>query len=269
MQESKSRRIAFSNRYMFNRVMLNESICKGVIEAVLGIHPARVDYLNAEQALEVAPDSHGIRMDVYAESSGIVYDIEMQAHAQFALGKRFRYYQGAIDTSHLRRSQTYGELPESYIVFLCLHDPFCRSLPVYSFERSCKENADVNIDCGSHWRVLNASAWEEEGTEDLRNLLRYLQTGETADDPLIRRIEAEVEAANEDARWSDMVWSVTTIEENDRQQRIMQLREAREQGEQRVERLVSLLLDDNRIDDIRRQTNDVEYRNSLFEKYGI
>lgn len=254
---------------MFNRVMLNESICKGVIEAVLNIRPSRIDYLNTEQAMEVSLDSHGVRMDVYVESSDRVYDIEMQVSREPSLGRRFRYYQSAIDSGLLKKSDEYGTLAESHIVFLCLYDPFGFALPVYSFERICTEDGRVDIACGSHWRVLNASAWEEEGNAGLRSLLKYLQTGDIDDDSLIREIQTEVDAANEDARWSDMVWSVSTIEENDMRRHRMELREAEEQGEQRVERLVGLLLDDDRMDDIRRQLDDHAYRRSLFEEYGI
>ncbi len=277
MSEREPKRIAFSNRYMFNRVMLNESICKGVIETVLGIRPTCVNYLNAEQAIEVRPGSRGIRMDVYVEASGKVYDIEMQVYTQLALGRRFRYYQSAIDTNLLKKSEAYDKLPESYIVFLCLADPFGFSLPVYSFERTCRENPEVDIDCGAHWRALNASAWHREEASGLRNLLKYLETGDPSDDPLIKGIEAEVEAANNDARWVKMAWAGITIEENDRMQYRMRLHEATargleqglEQGERRIERLIDLLLDDGRIDDVRRQIHDIEYREALLEEYGI
>lgn len=281
MAKQQNRRISFSNRYMFDRVMCDKFICKGVIEATLGIRPSRIDYVNAEQALEVNPESRGIRMDVYVESDDRVYDIEMQVRAELALGRRFRYYQSAIDSGLLRKSQDYGQLSESYIVFLCLADPFGGSLPVYTFERMCAEDASVDIACGSHWRVLNASAWQEEDAGSLRNLLYYLHTGYVADDPLIEGIDAAVDRANGDARWSEMVWSVSTIEENDKRRTRMLVREAEErgvakgieqgveQGENRLERLVNALLDANRIDDLQRQVNDEALRESLYEEFGL
>ena len=62
-------RIAFTNRWMFGRVMLDESVCKDVIRCVLGIEAERIEYLNAEQVLEPAIDSRGVRMDVYARDA--------------------------------------------------------------------------------------------------------------------------------------------------------------------------------------------------------
>ena len=60
MPKKKREYLAFSNRYMFGRVMLNEAICKGVIETVLGIRPTRIEYLNSEQVLEVDPQSREV-----------------------------------------------------------------------------------------------------------------------------------------------------------------------------------------------------------------
>lgn len=285
MANPKTKRISFSNRYMFGRVMTDESLCAGVIEAVLGIRPSHIDYLNAEQAREVNPQSRGIRMDVYVESDGRVYDIEMQVQPEVALGRRFRYYQSAIDSGLLRRSQDYGELAESHIVFLCLADPFGASLPVYTIERSCKEDPRIDISCGAHWHVLNAGSWEAAPVGTLRNLLEYMHNGSVAEDPLIEGIDAAVNEANADSRWSDMVWSVSTIEENDRRRARMMEREAMErglakgieqgiqqgieQGEHRLERLVNALLDADRIDDLQRQVSDEAFRESLYEEFGI
>lgn len=66
----RQRRVDFTNSWMFGRVMTDESICRDVIRAVLGIEAVRIDYLNAEQVLDPAPESHGVRMDVYARERG-------------------------------------------------------------------------------------------------------------------------------------------------------------------------------------------------------
>ena len=68
--QKRRRRVDFTNNWMFGRVMTDESICRDVIRAVLGIEAVRIDYLNAEQVLDPAPESHGVRMDVYARERG-------------------------------------------------------------------------------------------------------------------------------------------------------------------------------------------------------
>ncbi len=44
------RKIPFTNRWMFNRVMLDESICRKVVRAATGVEPGRVDDLKRASA---------------------------------------------------------------------------------------------------------------------------------------------------------------------------------------------------------------------------
>ncbi len=280
MPKKKREYLAFSNRYMFGRVMLNETICKGVIETVLGIRPTRIEYLNSEQVLEVDPQSRGIRMDVYVESDNEVFDIEMQVYSESVLGRRMRYYQSTIDANLLGKSENYRVLPESYIVFLCVDDPFGMGHPVYTFERSCTEDSTIDIACGSHWRVLNASAWASEHSERLRHLLRYVCNGKVNDDPLVKAIDTEVAMVNKDDVWLDNIWSVSTLQNEHKMElnhwkRIAHkakqqgIEQGIEQGEERSGRLVDALLDAGRFDDLKRQCNDPSYRQTLFEEFGL
>ena len=228
----RQRRVDFTNSWMFGRVMTDESICRDVIRAVLGIEAVRIDYLNAEQVLDPAPESHGVRMDVYARERGSgerVYDLEMQAQREPLLGKRFR------DVRELPAGDDYDRLPESFVVFLCSQDPFGYDLPVYHLERRCDEVPELRLGNASHWLALNARAWEDAPGGDLLDLLRYAQTGKALGS-LSRKIEEAVGRANEDREWVDKVWSVSTIVENAaRRERIngrIACEEAREEGRQ-------------------------------------
>ena len=174
----RQRRVDFTNSWMFGRVMTDESICRDVIRAVLGIEAVRIDYLNAEQVLDPAPESHGVRMDVYARERGSgerVYDLEMQAQREPLLGQRFRYYQAVLDVRELPAGDDYDRLPESFVVFLCSQDPFGYDLPVYHLERRCDEVPELRLGNASHWLALNARAWEDAPGGDLLDLLRYAQ----------------------------------------------------------------------------------------------
>ena len=66
----------------------------------------------------------GIRLDAYLEDEDKVIDIEMQTVIKKDEGLRMRYYQSMIDIDHLNHGESYSDLKESYIVFICLDDPF-------------------------------------------------------------------------------------------------------------------------------------------------
>lgn len=72
-----------------------------------------------------------------------VYDIEIQTTKHSNLKKRSRYYQSVMDVSNLSPGNSYTELKRSYILFLCVFDPFGHKLPVYTFENICKEDSHI------------------------------------------------------------------------------------------------------------------------------
>ena len=47
------------------------------------------------------------------------------------------------------------------------------------------------------------------------------------------------------------------------------LREGREEGEERISRLFYCLISDNRLDDMKRATQDKEFQNALLDAYAI
>ena len=71
-------------------------------------------------------------------------------------------------------------------------------------ERRCGAHPDLAVGDDSPWVVLNASAWEASADPGLRDVLRYLRTGE-AEGPLSSEIDALVGVFNEDREWVDRV----------------------------------------------------------------
>ena len=87
----------------------------------------------------IAPfyESKGIRLDVYVSDPDRVFDIEIQTLILPSLPKRTRYYQSLMDVDNLLRGQSYAELKESCVIFICTQDPFGEGLPVYTFRSVC------------------------------------------------------------------------------------------------------------------------------------
>lgn len=258
-------RLAFSNRWMFNRVMCQESICRQVIEAAFGLEVERIDYLNAEQAFEPGAETRGVRMDVVAKGDGRIYDIEMQVANRGSLGKRMRYYQSILDTTGLGRGEDYERLPKSFILFVCCVDPFGAGLPVYTLLRACLEVPSLDVDEGSCWKVLNARAWERADDPVIGDLLEYLQTG-VADGALSREIDGLVGSYNEDWKWVSRVF---TLEQEMALERRHAKEEGREEGMSRLAVLTAHLVREGRSDDVVRVSEDPAFRDRLFAEFGI
>ena len=230
---------AFANDLMFNRVMQDESLCRRLLERILGIEIGKITYQRSQMEIGTGIFSRGVRLDVYVKGDDAVYDVEIQATRERQMAKRCRYYQAKIDSGLLPKGADYDELPDSYVIFICRHDPFGHALPVYTIRPTCKEEADLEVESGSTWIVLNASAWESTEDEGMRGLLEYVYNGTVAkDDHLIEEIDEAVCAINHDEDWIRMFWSVSTVEENaERRVRIAKrefAREAAREVEQKV-----------------------------------
>ena len=126
--EKAARRYPFSCSPVFDMVMRDEGICKGLIECVLGFDIERIDYHAVEHSLEPGLNARGVRLDAFVKGSGRVYDVEMQASREPCLGERLRYCQSVMDSTLLAKGSGYDELPESWVVFLCDYDPYGRAL---------------------------------------------------------------------------------------------------------------------------------------------
>ena len=98
----------------------------------------------------------------------------MQTTGNSNLPKRTRYYQGMIDLNLIEKGADYSELKETFIIFVCLHDPFKTNECVYTFENKCNEVEGLRLDDESTKIFLNASGNKENLPEELRNFLDYL-----------------------------------------------------------------------------------------------
>ena len=226
----KENELEFSDWPMFDLLMTNEELCRELLEVVLDAPVSNIEYIIAENDIRPTLTNHGVRLDAYVKTENEVCDIEMQTVKRAKLGRRLRFYQGAMDTLALRRGEHYGNLPPCYIVFICLHDPFNAGLPVYTLNVKCQENTSVKTDHGFTWIVLAAPAWDRLPPGRLRNLLHYIATGEAGDDRFATKLAAAVRAANGDEAWRKEKMALLTFEEDMEIQRRM-LEEDREDFE--------------------------------------
>lgn len=295
------KQLRISDAPMFEHVMRNEEVCRETLEAILGFKIAKVTFHDTEHSLEPRLGSHGVRLDAYLQGEDKVFDIEMQSYQRGHLDMRMRYYQSSIDSVALEKGKDYDSLPESYIIFVCLEDPFGKDEPRYEIERECVNIPNVNINCKAHWTALNASAYEDVSDKELANLLNYIADGTVGDSSLVRKINDMVSKANNDSRWVRQAMSVMTIEEDAAMQiriakrdverakqdaarmvakaraeakaeaveaRVEMERKA-EQETNRYKKLTSALIEANRIDDLSNAIESPEAFEKLCKEFGI
>ena len=136
-------------------------------------------------------------LDVWVtDSTGNVYDVEMQSTNKQDLAKRLRYYQSVIDISSLEKGGHYTDLPDSFILFFCPFDYLNNSLPVYTFKTICSEDTAIILQDGATKVIINSAAADKEPDPELKAFLKYMN-GIMSDRPLIRRIDRYIKELKE------------------------------------------------------------------------
>ena len=202
--------IPFTTYEMFCEVMKDKEICKELIERIIGRPLDKIVYCNQQQSISRNTKMRSVRLDVCVETSdGTLIDVEMQVGRYHELPLRFRGYQSAIDASYWKRGAKFSELKETYIIFLCVNDPFSQGLPVYTIKPTCQQSMLVDIDCKTHWIALNAQAYEYAPLA-VKDLLEYMKENVVSNDDLIKKIDKKVDEINEDP---EKVKKMTTVQD--------------------------------------------------------
>lgn len=175
-QKKQLQELTIKDNFLFGAVMMEEEICRGFLERVLGFSIAQVEVCR-EKSIVYHPEYRGIRLDVYAkDEKNTHYNIEMQVVKKPELGRRVRYYHGQIDMELLLSGRDYTELPDTYVIFICDFDPFGEKKYCYTFENHCQEVPGLGLGEGSRSIFLSTMGEnDEEVSKELVRILRFVK----------------------------------------------------------------------------------------------
>lgn len=177
-----------------------------LLELILGIKIKKVNLADKEKVLDITPDGKSVRLDIYVEDSkGTVYNIEMQVAAKRNLPKRSRYYQGMIDLNSIEKGARYNSLKMSYVIFICMFDPFEKNLPIYTFSNRCKEMPELELGDGTTKVFVNPYGDTKGLSEGVRAFFEYLKD-ELPQSDFTKKLYEEVEKARENKEWRANIW---------------------------------------------------------------
>mgnify|MGYP003417336162 CR=1 FL=1 len=174
--------LTFVDDYMFGFILKNEKICNELLERLLKIKIEKVVYPELQKSISPYYETKGVRLDVYVKDSDRVFDIEIQNSKNIDLPKRTRYYQSMIDIDSLLKGESYSELKESIIIFICTFDPFGENLPCYTFKNLCIENIQLELNDQAVKKIYNSTAYMRESDVEISAFLEYINTRTPTDD---------------------------------------------------------------------------------------
>ena len=167
--------LTIADDFMFCKVMQNEKLCKQLLEILLHIKISKLKFQEPQKNIKITSESRGIRLDVYVKDSNRIFDIEIQTTDKKNLELRTRYYQGVMDIDELEQGRKFNELKESYIIFICMFDPFGDNLPIYTVKQIFDENEKHVFDDKTHKIFYNAKAFDKINSDlEIKAFLEYL-----------------------------------------------------------------------------------------------
>ena len=96
------------------------------------------------------------RLDIYAvDSTGKQYDVEVQRDNGGADPKRARYNSSLMDANSLKAGSDVENLRENYVIFITEHDVLGGNEPIYTIDRTIKEQNNAIFGDGSHIIYVN------------------------------------------------------------------------------------------------------------------
>ena len=193
--------LTITDDFMFGKVMGDPKNLKPLLEFILGVKIAQIDYPERQKTIDVNPDHKGIRLDVYCEDDKkTVYAIEIQTTDERNLPKRVRYYRDMIDINILDKGADYNELKKSFVIFICTFDLFRKNRYMYTFVNQCQEDGSVYLDDETTSIILNVNGTVGEINEELKGALRYM-AGQTPSGNYAEALDAAVKEARINNKW--------------------------------------------------------------------
>ena len=225
MKTRKFKDLTIRDAFMFAAVMSDPEICRRVLELALGIPISEV-HIQTEKTMAYHSEYHGVRLDVYAADADRTR-FNVKVTLQKFLPKRSRYYHDQIDMDALLAGDSYENLPDTYVIFICDFDPFGDGLYRYSTGMVCEETGK-SVSDGVKTVYLNAHGRNREDIpEELLQFLDYVKnTGRTegisTTDPFVRHLQDSIDKIKQNRGMEERYMLLEEMMRNEKQKGIQE-----------------------------------------------
>ncbi len=200
--------------------MHDEALCTEMIRRILpDFDIGHIEFTQSQRTSQPGIDTRGVRFDVYAKSDNRkIFDCEVQTSDKKDLPRRTRAYHIAngieiLTKDTLKRSGSYNEMPDVFVIFICTFDPFHSGRHKYTFYNTCYEDNSIRLDDGGVTVFLNAKGTTDDVSPELKAFLDFIM-GKSSDDPFIMELDELLRDAKKDARyWRDFMLLLTREDE--------------------------------------------------------
>ena len=174
-------------------------------------------------------------------------------------------YHAQMDMDALLAGESYDQLADTYVIFICDFDPFGNRLYRYTIENRIQETGKALND-GSQTIILSTKGKNQ--SEVPVELVRFLQyvaqetdEAETEDD-YVKMLQERIKSIKKNRDWEGKYMLLEEMMRDERE-------EGRKEGQERINQLNILLLEQNRNEDIIKAITDRDYQEQLFKEFNL
>ena len=275
---------------LFMQVVLEEQACtEYILQTILDKSSLKLKEQRLQKRL---PNLHGraLVLDcLCTDEKGLLYNIEVQNSSAGAIPKRARYHAALMDTHTLKKGEKFSKLPESYVIFITDKDVLGEGEQLYQIERVIRKSGNLFKD-GSHILYFNTARQDDNALGKLAKDLKEANPKEIQSEVLSHRVASLKEGkidqegekkmnvllekyrkkAVEEGIEKGLAQGIQQGLEKGLEQGLQKgLEKGLEKGQNRLALLVGQLLNDGRMDDLKRVSFDEEYREKLLKEFGL
>ena len=181
---------------MVNHPIYGEPFTQLLLKIILGREVGKLKVIPQKEYYPPDTGMHGARLDVYLDEEeletlfekegepGTIYDLEPDQTGGrkrgMELPRRVRFYHAVIDAHSLKSGESYQRLKNVIVIMIVNYDPFGKNRMVYTVKNQCVEEPDMEYEDGAKTVFLYTRGTEGTPSEQLAELLRYMDGREDA-----------------------------------------------------------------------------------------
>ena len=254
---------------LFMKVVLQDSKCtEYILQTILDNAKLKLKKQILQKNL---PNLHGhsLILDCLCEDeTNNIYNIEIQNNISGAQPKRARYHAALLDTHSLKRGNDFTQLPRSYVIFITAKDVLHGQQPIYHVDRMIRESGKPFSD-ESHIIYFNTSYIDNSPLGKLAEDFHALETNMMHSPILSKRVEALKNFNTHQKGDQEM----NVLLEQYRQKALQEgMEKGMEKGSlanKKAMKLMGLLAEEGRIEDIKKASVDQEYLQNLLLEFDL
>ena len=218
--EQRWESLTLADDFLFGKIMSEPKLCAEMLRRIFpDLDIGEIKNIETQKTLKHALHIRGVRLDILTAAARNIFDIEAQNRMLRDLFPRSRAYQivigyDALNKRSLKKSGSYEDLPNTYVIFICTFDLFGKGRHIYSFRNFCAEDKAIELNDGAYTIFLNTKGKLNDISPELKNFLKFVDNGKIADDDtFVKILDKKLKEAKHNVAWRDEYMLLLTKED--------------------------------------------------------